>query len=165
MPYSGGDLVQSFANVLGEGIVLQTGGEILMCDLKTLLSLSSLSDLVTSTGYRQIGKSRCLPSVCLSVCLSLCVSRRSRNSPSGNFIPGIALSARKSFWWGPQPAIGRLRLRLRSGSGSGLDVWFYFHGISFWRDFVVTGLMLNTHRRRDATVELSRVGVGGVYWA
>jgi len=28
-------------------------------------------------------------------------------------------------------------------------------------------LMPNTHRRRrrDATVELSRVGVGGVYWA
>jgi len=25
--------------------------------------------------------------------------------------------------------------------------------------------MPNTHRRRDATVELSRVGVGGVYWA
>jgi len=28
-------------------------------------------------------------------------------------------------------------------------------------------LMPNTHRRRrrDSTVELSRVGVGGVYWA
>jgi len=25
--------------------------------------------------------------------------------------------------------------------------------------------MPNTHRRRDATVELRRVGVGGVYWA
>ena len=26
-------------------------------------------------------------------------------------------------------------------------------------------LKSNTHRRRDATVELSRVGAGGVYWA
>jgi len=26
-------------------------------------------------------------------------------------------------------------------------------------------VMPNTHRRRDATVELSRVGVGGVFWA
>ena len=25
--------------------------------------------------------------------------------------------------------------------------------------------MPNTHRRRDTTVELSRVGVGGVHWA
>jgi len=25
--------------------------------------------------------------------------------------------------------------------------------------------MANTHRRRDSTVELSRVGVGAVYWA
>jgi len=29
----------------------------------------------------------------------------------------------------------------------------------------LTVLMPSTHRRRDATVELSRVGVGGVYWA
>jgi len=30
---------------------------------------------------------------------------------------------------------------------------------------IVDSRMPNTHRRRDATVELSRVGVGGVYWA
>ena len=34
-----------------------------------------------------------------------------------------------------------------------------------WSISAVSSLMPNTHRRRDATMELSRVGVGGVYWA